>query len=60
MIDLRAYRQSTMDYMEQNGITDVLLLYNVQNFYGRFQCLSINQITKTAALSGSCFLYSYL
>ena len=32
MIDLRAYRQSTMDYMEQNGITDVLLLYNVQNF----------------------------
>ena len=32
MIDLRAYRQSTMDYMEKNGITDVLLLYNVQNF----------------------------
>ena len=32
MIDLRAYRQSTLDYMEQNGITDVLLLYNVQNF----------------------------
>ena len=32
MIDLRAYRQSTLDYMEQNGITDVLMLYNVQNF----------------------------
>ena len=32
MIDLRAYRQSTLDYIEQNGITDVLILYNVKNF----------------------------
>ena len=43
MIDLRAYRQSTLDYMEQNGITDVLLLYNVQNFS---EDSNIYQLTK--------------
>ena len=48
MIDLRAYRQSTMDYMEQNGITDVLLLYNVQNFT---EDSNVYQLTKN-----SCFI----
>lgn len=32
MLDLRAFRQSVPDYMEQNGITDVLILYNIKNF----------------------------
>jgi hypothetical protein len=32
MIDLRYYNMSISDYMKENGITDVLVLYNTINF----------------------------
>ncbi len=32
LVDLRAYKQSTLQYIEQSGITDVLVLYNLKNF----------------------------
>ena len=32
MIDLRYYRGNMQEYMEENNITDVLVLYNVSNF----------------------------
>lgn len=32
MIDLRYYRGDLAEYMEENNITDVLVLYNVSNF----------------------------
>jgi hypothetical protein len=32
MIDLRYYNQNMQEYITANGITDVLVLYNVSNF----------------------------
>ncbi len=32
LLDLRFFRGSVMDYIEENGITQVLVLYNIPNF----------------------------
>lgn len=32
IIDMRFYRKSISEYIEQNGITEVLILYNIPNF----------------------------
>ena len=32
LIDLRFFRGSVTDYIEENGITQVLVLYNIPNF----------------------------
>jgi hypothetical protein len=32
MVDLRYYNQNMQEYISNNGITDVLVLYNVSNF----------------------------
>lgn len=34
LIDMRFFRGSVQDYIEQNGITEVLTLYNIPNFTG--------------------------
>lgn len=34
MIDLRFFIQSLSDYIEENGITEILVLYNIPNFAG--------------------------
>lgn len=44
LIDLRAYKQSTLQYIEQNGITDILILYNLENFV---EDTNIYQLTKS-------------
>lgn len=43
MLDLRAYKQSVTTYMQENGITEVLLLYNLKNFTEDSNVYRLNQ-----------------
>lgn len=48
MLDLRYYKASVDQYMAQNGITDVLVLYNISNFVSDSNLPKLNAMHPTA------------